>query len=565
MILAVDGTPHGSVPTANLLKMFNKKPGGLDVGEVSSNSRWGLAVELKGLGTYNVKILHPRPRHLRYLLTDAQKWGDREYLVFASRRITFSQFLRATGHCAKMLRDAGIKPGDVVLLNGANSPEWLLAFWALISIDAVVAQANAWWSAGETTAAVDLLRARCVIADEKRRSDLRGVQHVLPMEAFQDCFEAQGAHDVDTPDIDVDKPVIDEERPAVLIFTSGTTGNPKAAILSHRAVIACLHNIYAYRGRLPSDLLPGDPQMSLFCCSPLFHVGGMLLQCQTMLSGHRLVLLKGRSTGEAMLEVIERERINILSTVPTLLSRVVEQARATGAILPFVLNVSAAGSMVSNDLMERSSEVFPSARGNRGSTYGMTESGGSVTMINGAEYVAHVGSAGKAFPTCDLHIANPDESGEGEIWMRAPSAMSGYWGPAERIIDEQGWIHSGDLGRIDGEGYLYVTGRKKDIIIRGGENVSVMSIEQRLNQHPEVLESAVVGLPHTDLGEEVAAAVVLKHGAATTGAELAEFVRSKLAYFQVPTRWWLRDEPLPTNAAGKVVKQDLRATWPDSP
>jgi long-chain acyl-CoA synthetase len=518
---------------------------------------WGRSIAEKGVGSYRVKILHPRPRHLQSILTEAQKWGDREFLVFASRRVTFSRFIRALGHCAKVIRGAGIKSGDVVLLNGSNSPEWILAFWALVSIDAVVAQANAWWSASETTMAMNMLGARYLIADEKRRADLRDAYDVLPMEALEECFDIQGAYDID-------RPIPDEERPAVLIFTSGTTGNPKAAVLSHRAVIACLHNIYAYRGRLPDEMLPSDPQMSLFCCNPLFHVGGMLLQCQTLLSGHRLVLLEGRATGGAMMEVIERERINIWATVPTLLSRVVEQAQAKGKILGSVSSVSAAGSMVSTELMERASEVFPSAQNNRGSTYGMTESGGSVTMINGAEYLSHVGSAGKPFPTCDLRIANPDESGEGEIWMRAPSAMTGYWGLQEQIIDDNGWIHSGDLGRIDGTGYLYVTGRKKDIIIRGGENVSVMSIEQRLNQHPAVVEAAVVGLPHADLGEEVAAAVLLKPGATTTSRELAEFVSSKLAYFQVPTRWWLRDQPLPTNAAGKVVKEELRANWPPS-
>jgi long-chain acyl-CoA synthetase len=187
----------------------------------------------------------------------------------------------------------------------------------------------------------------------------------------------------------------------------------------------------------------------------------------------------------------------------------------------------------------------------------MTESGGSVTMINGADYLSHVGSARKPFPTCELQIENPLGSGEGEIWMRAPSAMTAYWGLEEEIIDDDGWIHSGDLGRVDSAGYPYVTGRKKDIIIRGGENVSVMSIEQRLNQHPAVMDAAVVGLPHSDLGEEVAAAVVLEQGATTTSRELADFLGSKLAYFQVPTQWWLRDQPLPTNAAGKVVKQEL--------
>ena len=312
-------------------------------------------------------------------------------------------FINASAHAAHRLRDAGIAPGDVVLLDGANSPEWLLVFWGLVRMGAVVAQGNAWWSADETAAAVRLLGARYVVADERRRAFFGGsreLQTVLAIEDFGAYFE------VDRGDTGISVSVGDEERPAVLIFTSGTTGKPKAAILSHRALIACLHNIYAHRGRLPDEMMPGDPQKSLFCCNPLFHVGGLLLQSQTLLSGHRLVLLKGRATGETMIELIERERVHLWSTVPTLLSRVIEQAQASGTMLSSVIGISAAGSMVSPELMERAATVFPSARNNPASTYGMTEAGGSVTMINGADYLAHPSSSGRPFPTCELHIAN---------------------------------------------------------------------------------------------------------------------------------------------------------------
>lgn len=522
-------------------------------------SRWGRNIEEKSVGSYRIKILHPRPGHLACILAEAQKWGDREFIVFDRRRISFRQFLSASARVADRLSSAGIAPGEVVVLEGANSPEWMLVFWGLVRIGAVVAQGNAWWSADETGAAVRLLNARYIVADERRRSLLGGCSErltVLSIEEFETCF------DVNSEDAVVAVPSGDEERPAVLIFTSGTTGKPKAAILSHRAVIACLHNIYAHRGRLPHEMTAVDPQMSLFCCNPLFHVGGLLLQSQTLLSGHRLVLLKGRASGETMIDVIERERVNIWATVPTLLSRVIEQAGARGTTLPSVIGISASGSMVGPELMQRAATVFPSARNNSGSTYGMTEAGGAVTMIGGADYLVHPSSAGRPFPTCELRIDASHAGGEGEILIRAPSAMSAYWGHEDQIIDADGWIHSGDLGRIDGGGYLYVTGRSKDIIIRGGENISAAVVEQRLSEHPAVLEVAVVGLPHADLGEEVGAVVVLRREASITTKELATFVGGSLAYFQVPSRWWLREEPLPNNAAGKVVKHLLRASWP---
>jgi long-chain acyl-CoA synthetase len=165
-------------------------------------------------------------------------------------------------------------------------------------------------------------------------------------------------------------------------------------------------------------------------------------------------------------------------------------------------------------------------------------------------------------PCCELQILDADAAGVGEILVRTPSAMSGYWGqPEANIVDRDGWIHTGDLGRNDAQGWVYVTGRAKDIIIRGGENVSSVAIEQRLLKHPAVLEAAVVGLPHADLGEQVGAVVVLRNGRAATNAELAAFAGETLAYFQVPEHWWVRADPLPTNAAGKVLKTRLQSEW----
>jgi len=496
------------------------------------------------------------------ILQEAAKFGDREFMVFDDRRISFRQFIAATEAGADRLSEDGVRPGEVVLLNAANSPEFVLAVWSLLRVGAVVAQANAWWSGEEIADAAQMIGARVIIADRKRRALISDDERfaemsVIPLEGFADCFEA--ATDVG-PIID---PIKDEEAPAVLIFTSGTTGKPKAAALSHRAVISVLHNIYLYRGRAPNEISAQDPQLSLFCCTPLFHVGGVLTQTQSLLSGYRLVILKGRAEGARMIEVIERERINVWSTVPTLLARVLEHPDLPLHDVSSVLSIGASGSMVSPDLIAKARSAFPSARLSAGTTYGMTESGGSVTMIGGEDYLKRPTSAGRPFPTCEIRILEPDTSGEGEILIRTPSAMSGFWAAqGQEMIDHDGWIHSGDLGRLDEDGHLHVTGRSKDIIIRGGENLAASVVEDRLCEHAEVMEAAVVGLPHADLGEEVGAAVMLRPGSTTSPAELAEFVGRRLAYFQVPTRWWIRSEPLPTNAVGKVVKAALLKAWP---
>jgi long-chain acyl-CoA synthetase len=524
--------------------------------------QWGRTIGEKAVGTYRVKIYEPRPKSMLSFLQEAAKFREREFLVFDDRRITFGRFIAATERAAERLAAAGVSASEVVVLNGANSPEFVLLEWALIRVGAVVAQANAWWSADEFADAIQMLDARVVVADTKRRAlisdDPRFAKaSVIPMEDFADCFEGSAAFG------EIACPTDDEEAPAILIFTSGTTGKPKAAILSHRAVVAVLHNIYLYRGRAPNEISPNDTQLSLFCCTPLFHVGGVLTQAQALISGYRLVILHGRAEGGRMIQTIERERINIWATVPTLLARVLDHPELATHDVSSVVAIGASGSMVNPDLVQKARQAFPSARLAASSTYGMTESGGSVTMIGGDDYLKHPTSAGRPFPTCEIRIQDPGADGEGEILIRAPSAMSGFWGRAtDEMIDRDGWIHSGDLGRLDQEGYLHVTGRSKDIIIRGGENLSASVVEDRLSEHPAVAEAAVIGLPHHELGEEVGAVVVLRDGAAAAPAELAEFVGRTLSYFQVPSRWWLRNEPLPTNAVGKVVKPALRADWP---
>jgi long-chain acyl-CoA synthetase len=523
---------------------------------------WGRNIVEKSIGTYKVKIYQPRPQTILGILQEAAKFGDREFMVFDERRIGFDGFIAATEVGARRFREQGVRPSEVVLLNAANSPEFVLAVWSLLRIGAVVAQANAWWSGDEVADAARMIGARVIVADGKRRGLISGDARfaetlVIPLEPFAACFDERAEAG---PIVD---PVENEEAPAILIFTSGTTGKPKAAVLSHRAVISVLHNIYLYRGRAPNEISAKEPQLSLFCCTPLFHVGGVLLQAQSLLSGHRLVILKGRADGARMIEIIERERINIWSSVPTLLARVLEHPDLPLHDVSSVISIGASGSMVSPELVARARKAFPSAGLAAGTTYGMTESGGSVTMISGEDYLKRPTSAGRPFPTCEIRILDPDLAGEGEILIRTPSAMSGFWGTQEyEMIDREGWIHSGDLGRLDVDGHLHVTGRSKDIIIRGGENLAASVVEDRICEHPDVAEAAVLGLPHPSLGEEVGAAVLLRPLSSVSPAELAEFVGRRLAYFQVPTRWWIRAEPLPTNAVGKVVKAALRTAWP---
>jgi long-chain acyl-CoA synthetase len=203
------------------------------------------------------------------------------------------------------------------------------------------------------------------------------------------------------------------------------------------------------------------------------------------------------------------------------------------------------------------------------SVYGMTETAGTVSTVSGAAMLERPGTVGRPMPVVEVRFEpTGDEVLDavgGEIAVRSPGVMLGYWGlsPEDSGIDAEGWLRTGDVGRQDDDGWMYLVGRKKDIVIRGGENIACAHVEARLREHPDVAEVAVVGLPHADLGEEVAAAVVIRDGAELDVAKLGAFAAETLAHYAVPSRWWIRTERLPTNATGKIVKREVVAAWPE--
>jgi steroid-24-oyl-CoA synthetase len=221
------------------------------------------------------------------------------------------------------------------------------------------------------------------------------------------------------------------------------------------------------------------------------------------------------------------------------------------------------GSPVEDGLLDRIREAFPATSRGLGRTYGLTEAGGVVSTGVGAQIRERPGSCGRLAPVVEIRIADPDTYGNGRILVRSPAAMDGYWGlPDDTTIDADGWLDTGDLGYLDGDRILYVTGRAKDIIIRGGENIAPSRVERVLLSHPAVVQAAVVGLPDPDLGEAVGAAVTLAAPGAATSRQLTEFVRRRVASFAVPQRWWLTTDPLPVNDAGKILKTKIVADWP---
>jgi long-chain acyl-CoA synthetase len=354
-----------------------------------------------------------------------------------------------------------------------------------------------------------------------------------------------------------------EDEPAVLVFTSGTAGAPKAATLSHRSVIANLQALLHHGGRLPGGELK-PPTVTLISV-PLFHIGGLQQVLTAALSGGCLVFDGGRFDPVETVDVIERERVAVWAAVPTMVSRVLDAAEKSergGLDLSSVRAVTLGGAPVSAELRARVRAAFPGVKRGAGVSYGLTEAGGVVAAGIGAAVDARPGSVGRPTPLVDVRIGAPGADGVGEIQVRSAAVMTGYWGQTENPVGADGWLATGDLGRLDDDGFLVLTGRAKDVVIRAGENISCPRVEAVLAAHPAILEVAVIGLPDADLGERVAAVVVLRAGEEVDASDLESFARDRLARFEVPSSWWFRDEPLPVNAAGKVVKSGLAADWP---
>lgn len=498
-------------------------------------------------------VYEKRAKHVGSLIEEGRRRPDGLYIVQGSRRVSFRQHEVAVAATHRLFSSMGVSKGDPVLILGANSVELVTAFWAVALSGAVAVLGNAWWSADEARHAIETIEPRVIVCDDRRRALVPASERVL---SYDDLQGLDPMEELD--DLAVEVPVA-EDDPAVVIFTSGTTGHAKGVCLSHRSVLSALQNLLVVTRRLPP--YDGPASRSLLSL-PLFHVGGLQLILTAMTTGGTLVFSEGRFDPLRVVELIRRERVSVWSTVPTMVSRVLDHLDESGQGLPDLRTVGMGGSAVSEDLRARVRHSLPAARRGVGVTWGLTESGGVVATAAGPDLEAHPDSVGRLLPTSRAKT----DIASGEILVNSPSVMLGYWGlPDADVIDADRWLRTGDIGRVDDDGFVYITGRAKDIIIRGGENVAAGRIEAEIASDPRVLEVAVIGLPHSELGEEVGAVVRLRTPESASPSDLTDRIRASLAYFEVPSRWWMREEPLPRNATGKIVKPALVQAWLERP
>jgi acyl-CoA synthetase (AMP-forming)/AMP-acid ligase II len=515
-------------------------------------------------------VCKSRMPSLRALLEGSIARGDAEYIVCDDQRIGFAQHARLVASVAKAFRDRyGIRRGDRVAILAANCPEWIISFWATVSLGAIAVGLNGWWKRDEILYGLEHSGSKLLIGDAKRLARLEGIDVGIPVVSIEEEFGKLSTYDSEAslPD-----GPIDEDDPAVILYTSGTTGKPKGAVNSHRGVLTFVQLLFfhglrlimlaAEKGQRPDPNAP--PDCNLYN-APLFHLSGLYAGAVSMLAlGVKTAWMKGRFDAGEVMRLIERERVTTWSPLGNMGHRLLDHPDLGKYDLGSVRSLGSGGAPVSRDIQQRLMDAFPNAKGSFAVGYGLSESTGTATM-NFWEYLAErPDSVGRPLPTVDVEIRDPEgrplpEGEEGEIHIRGPLIMLEYWrdpeATAETILPGR-WLRTGDIGRLE-DGYLTINSRARDMILRNAENVYPVEIEQRIEEHPAVREAAVIGVPHPEWGQEVKATVVPAEGARIDPRELAAYCAETLAHFKVPTLWEVRDEPLPRNATGKVLKNVL--------
>jgi long-chain acyl-CoA synthetase len=471
-----------------------------------------------------------------------------------------------------------------------NFPEWSIAFWAAASVNAVVVPLNAWWTGPELEYGLADSGSVVLFCDGERAERL--TDHLPGLEALRATIVAKVEPGITLPaaavtfedalgpvDAGAELPdiAIDPEDDATIFYTSGTTGRPKGALGTQRNICTNLLSLVyaqargAARSRPAGAPPPEAPGPNVYLLSvPFFHATG----CHSILVpnlafGGKIVIMRKWDAGRA-LELIERERVTTFGGVPAMVWQVLEHPDFASRDISSVRSIGYGGAPAAPELVRRIEALFPGRTPSNG--YGLTETSSVTTLNVGADYVRKPDSVGVPVPVVDVKVV--DALGEtlpvgdvGELWIKGPNVVKGYWTKPEATAETftHGWLHSGDIARLDDEGFVFIVDRAKDMVIRGGENVYCVEVEAALFEHPAVTDAAVIGIPHHVLGEEVGAVVHLAPGLSATEAELQEWVGERLAAFKVPARIWFFEDPLPRNPNGKIMKRELKADLLGSP
>ena len=534
------------------------------------------------------------PPSLRSVVEAGRAHGEKVFLVYEDERVTFEAFHRAVAAMASQLASDGVVKGDRVAVIMRNLPEWPVAFYAAVSLGAIVTPLNAWWTGEELEYGLTDSGTKVVLVDNERFERLR--EHLPNCPDLEKIYVSRAREDIAHPLVTKLESVIgappawgslaDQALPdvdiqpdddATIFYTSGTTGRPKGALATHRGVnsnimasVVIGARAFLRRGETPPQPDPAAPQSAALLSVPFFHATGCIAILNPSLAGGAKLVMMHKWDVVRAFEMIERERVTLAGGVPTIAWQLIEHPLREKYDLSSLQSVSYGGAPSAPELVRKIKETFP--KSSPGNGWGMTETCATVTNHGAEDYANRPDSCGPAVPVSDLEIRDPADgvtvlapNQVGELWARGPQVVKLYWNKPEATAQTfvDGWVRTGDLARVDEEGFCFIIDRAKDMLIRGGENIYCIEVENILYDHPAVMDAAVVGIPHRTLGEEPGAVVTLKQGASATEAELRAHVAEHLAAFKVPVQVKFWHETLPRNANGKILKNELKKLFAD--
>ncbi|MGB5078263.1 MAG: class I adenylate-forming enzyme family protein [Sphingorhabdus sp.] len=514
------------------------------------------------------------PADLNQLIDAARRHGEKTFIVEDDRRLSFEQVFQWRDRLVPLL---GIKHGDRVAICMRNRTEWIIAYLATVKAGGVAALLNSRGSPAELVAMIDEVTPTIVLADSERAKLIRSGGYQGRMFDLTNPVEEADLAALVPPGHGVDTIAAQPSDPVSILFTSGTTGRVKGAVLTHRNLttgllsmqlsgVMVLHHMAAKYGMEPEALMAAAPQQGVLLVYPLFHISGLgSAFLSPLFSGSKVVIMRRWDAQEAV-KLIKNEGITMFTGVPTMLWDLMHKAKLAEADLSGLRNVASGGQALPVNLLEEIRSVCPQAA--MGTGYGMTECSGAIAQAVGEDFTRRPSSAGRVLPLVDIRIDGPDgrelSRGEaGEIVVRGAQIMAGYWNRPDEtaaVLSADGWLKTGDVGYVDEEGYVFIVDRKKDMVISGGENIYCAEVERVMGEMPGITECAAFGIPDERLGELLVAVVVADR---LTADQVILEVGEKLARYKAPGRVAFSSEPLPRNAVGKIDKTKLKAIWPN--
>ena len=530
---------------------------------------------------HTIRVYRHAPASFRAVFEGTRAHGEKLFSIYEDETLTYGQHYAQVAALAHHLVERGVAKGDRVAIGMRNYPEWSVAFWACQSIGAIVVALNAWWTTAELDYALDDSAPSALIIDGERLERLRatlgrpGLKAVIVTRRDEagdggtDFAEIVARPETELPHVEVGPDDL-----ATILYTSGTTGNPKGAMATQRNHVTNLMNtllagtVARITAGLPLEADPAAPQAGVLQTFPFFHIGGLTGLYMSVATGAKVAMMYKWAPPEAV-RLIQAHGLSGVSGVPIVVRQLLETAHAMGEDMSSLVGVTSGGAPVPPDLIRRIGDQFQ-AKAAPGNGYGLTETTSAVITNGGADYLARPDSIGRAVVTAQIRIV--DDNGEdvprgeiGELWVRGANVIPGYWNNPEATAAAfgGGWFRTGDLGFVDQEGFHFVVDRKKDVIIRGGENIYCAEVESALLEHPKVRDAGLIGLPHPELGEEVAAVIQVspQDDTPATVDELRASLAGRLARFKIPTAIKLTTGDLPRTATGKLLKREMRGMY----